>query len=113
MATDLPITKTRGDTRRHIFIVKDSDGVVVDISTWASFELAVTSIEDPPDATTLLEAMTGALTAGGTDGRVHFVPSGTLAVADAYYDAQAIDANSEKVTFARGTYNITQDRGKS
>jgi len=112
MATEIDIEKKRGDTRRHIFVVKDADGVVVDISAWTSFVLSVTSIKDPPDATTLLEAMTGALTAGGTDGRVHFIPAGTLDIGKMFYDCEALDSNSELVTFAEGGYVVTQDRGK-
>lgn len=113
MATAIDIEKKRGDTRRHVFIIKDSAGAVVDISGWGSFVLSVTSDRSPPDATTLLEAMTGVLATDGTDGRVSFTPTGTLEVARSYYDAQAVDANTEKVTFAEGTYNVGQDRGKS
>lgn len=113
MATTIDIEKTRGDTRRHTFIIKDDGGVIVDISAWTLFVMAVTSDKDPTDGTTLQEAMTGVFITDGTDGRIGFTPAGTLPVAKHYYDAQAIDANSEKVTFAEGEYKVTQDRGKS
>lgn len=109
--TVIDIEKKRGDTRRHTFIVKDS-GVAVDISAWTSFVLSVHSVKDPVDATTELESMTGALSAGGTDGRCHFIPDGTLATGKHYYDVQALDSNGEKTTFAEGEYKVNQDRAK-
>lgn len=112
MATVLKINKKRGDTRRHTFLVKDASGVVVDISGWTNFVMDITSDKDPADATTLEESIIGVLTTTGTDGRVSFTPAGTLSVAKHYYDCQALDANSEKVTFAEGEYVVDQDRAK-
>lgn len=113
MATVLNIIKKRGDTRRHTFIVQDENGVVVDISGWTAFVLTVTSDSDPIDGTSLIEAMTGVLAINGTDGRISFSPAGTLAVGSHYYDAQALDSNAEKITFAEGKYKVDQDRGKA
>ena len=56
--------------------------------------------------------MTGALSTDGKDGRASFTPLGTLAVGKHYYDAQALDSNGEKITFAEGEYKVTQDRAK-
>lgn len=112
MATVLNIEKKRGDTRRHVFIVRDADGVVVDISGWSAFVMSIHSAKDPVDASTEQESITGALITTGTDGRVGFTPAGTLPVGKYFYDAQALDANSEKITFAEGEYKVDQDRAK-
>ncbi|RLB68408.1 MAG: hypothetical protein DRH08_01045 [Deltaproteobacteria bacterium] len=112
MATEIDIEKTRGDTRRHIFLVKDKAGSVVDISAWTIFKLTITSIKAPPDATTLEEVMSGSLVTDGSDGRVGYTPAGTLDIGKHFYDTEALDENSELITFAEGEYVVTQDRGK-
>ena len=53
--------------------------------------------------------MTGVITAGGSDGRVHFIPAGTIDAGAYFYDAQALDSNGEKVTFSEGKYKVSQD----
>ena len=103
----------RGDTRRHIFVIKDQDGVAVPISTWTLFALSIHSVKDPVDATTELESIAGVLTTDGADGRVSFIPSGTLPKGTYYYDAQALDDNSDKFTFVEGEYSVDQDRSKA
>jgi len=57
--------------------------------------------------------MTGIITSGGLDGRVHFIPSGTIAAGRYFYDAQALDSNNEKFTFAAGRYTVIQDITKA
>jgi hypothetical protein len=106
------IERKRGDTRRMVFVIRDG-GAAVDISGWTAFKLTVDPNKSPADGTTKLEEMTGALTTGGTDGRVHFIPSGTIVPGSYYYDAQALDANGEKITFSEGKYKVTQDITKS
>ena len=102
------IERKRGDTRRMVFVIK-SNGSPVDISTWTAFKLTVDPSKAPIDGTTKLEEMTGVITAGGSDGRVHFIPAGTIDAGAYFYDAQALDSNSEKVTFSEGKYKVTQD----
>ena len=102
------IERKRGDTRRMVFVIKDG-GAAVDIGAWTAFKLTVDPSKTPADGTTKLEEMTGVLTTGGADGRVHFIPAGTIAPGSYYYDAQALDANGEKITFSEGKYKVTQD----
>lgn len=102
------IERKRGDTRRIVFVVKDG-GTAVNISAWTAFRLTIDPSKTPADGTTKLGEMVGAITSGGADGRVHFVPSGTIAPGAYFYDAQALDANGEKITFSEGKYKITQD----
>jgi len=112
MISIVDITIKRGDTRRHIFTIKDADGNVVDISGWSSFTLAVTSDKDPVNTDNEMGVIAGALITDGTDGRVGFTPTGNWDVGKYFYDAQAIDSNSEKITFVEGKYTIDQDRNK-
>jgi hypothetical protein len=102
------IERKRGDTRRMTFVIRDGS-TVVDISAWTAFKLTVDPSKAPPDGTTKLEEMTGVITSAGVDGRVHFIPAGTIAAGAYFYDAQALDSNAEKVTFSEGKYKVTQD----
>ena len=112
MVSTVDISRKRGDTRRISFEIT-SDGAPVDISAWTNFKLTVDPSKAPADDTTKLEQMTGAITSGGTDGRVHFIPTGTIDPGKWFYDGQAIDDNGEKVTFAEGKYTVTQDITKT
>lgn len=93
--------------------IADAAGAAVNISGWTLFKLTVDPNKAPADNTTKVEEMNGIITSGGADGRVHFIPSGTIPPGSYYYDAQAIDANGEKYTFAAGKYKVIQDITKS
>ena len=114
MATDVPtadLTRTRGDTYRIVFRIKDDANVSVDISTWTDFLLTVDPAKDPVDATNNVGQITGVVI-DGPNGRVAFSPSGTVADATPnkyYYDCQAVDDNGEKRTFIKGKYEVKQD----
>ena len=112
MTATINISRKRGDTRRMVFVVK-ADGVAVDVSGWTGFKLTVDPSKAPVDDTTKLEQMTGAITSGGTDGRVHFIPTGTIEPGKWRYDVQGTDTNSEKVTICEGEYLVTQDITKT
>lgn len=109
MATTIDITRTRGDTQRIVFIISDSSGQPVNIGAWTAFKMSVDPQKAPEDDSAMLEQMTGAISSGGADGRVHFVPVGTIPAGKYFYDAQALDSNGEKYTFAAGKYNVNQD----
>jgi len=109
MATTIDLSRTRGDTQRIILRITDSAGQPVDISQWSQFMLTADPSRAPDDATANVEEITGTITSGGTDGRVHFIPTGTTQAGRYFYDAQALDANGEKYTFAAGRYTIVQD----
>lgn len=49
----------------------------------------------------------GSVTA--TEGRVWFPTDGSIAVGEYYYDIQATDANTGKITLAYGGYSVVQD----
>lgn len=112
MATEINISAKRGDTRRHVFVMRDVDGLIVDISGWATFLMTLVNTKAPVDGTNQVEQIAGALVTDGTDGRVFFSPAGTTAIGKYFYDCQAQDDNAEKNTFAEGEYIVTQDRTK-
>jgi len=107
--TTINIDRKRGDTKRIVFKIIDDTGAVVDISSWTNFFLTVDPAPNPTDNTSKVLEVSGSLATDGTDGRVKFSPDGNTDVGVYFYDAQATDANSEKITFAEGQYSITQD----
>lgn len=107
--TFLTIKRKRGDTRRIVFTIEDSNGVVVPIDGWSGFLLTVDPDKYPADDTANLGQFIGVLISDGLDGRIGFTPSGNIAAGNYFYDAQALDANSEKITFAEGCYKLSQD----
>lgn len=110
MATTIDLERTRGDTQRIILEISDTKtGEPTNISGWTAFKLTVDPSKAPVDAASKLEEMVGAITSGGADGLVHFIPTGTIAPGKYFYDAQALDSNGEKYTFAKGKYVVIQD----
>lgn len=99
----------RGDTRRIILTVKDSDGELVDISAWTAFVMTVDPSKAPANADNNVASVPGILVGGDDTGKVYFSKSGTVATGDYYYDVQATDANSEVVTLLEGRYKLTED----
>jgi len=110
MTATIDITRKRGDTRRIVFDITE-DGAPVDVTSWTAFKLTVDPSKSPADDTTKVEQMTGG--GGGIDGRVYFIPAGTIEPGAYFYDAQALDSNAEKITFAEGKYKVTQDITKT
>ena len=109
MATKLKIKKTRGDTARTTFTIKDSNKVIVNIATWAGFTLTVDPSEAPVDGSTKVSQVTGTLVSNGADGRVYFTTDGLIPVGEYFFDVQAVDANGGKITIAKGGYSVEQD----
>ncbi len=104
----IDIERSRGDTKRIPFTFVNS-GEAIDISGWTDFKLTVDTSSEPTDDTANIGQLTGSLLTDGTDGKVYFVPTGTWDIGEYFYDAQALDSNSEKTTFVKGAYNIIQD----
>lgn len=108
--TTINIERKRGDTRRIIFKVKAKDtGLAIDLTGWTGFLLTVDPSKSPVDALNNIGQITGVVIGAATDGRVGFSPPGTFPIGNYFYDAQALDANTEKVTFAEGKYKVIQD----
>lgn len=104
------IIRFRGDTAADQWVIKDSSGVVIDISGY-SFILTVNSLENPPDATTELYNISGNIT-DAPGGVVEFTPTAGNAnqkPAVYYYDVQMTTAGARIKTIDKGMYSYTQD----
>lgn len=108
---EININRKRGDTKRVVFVIKNN-GLPVDISGWTNFRLAIVSTSAPVDTSANVAVLTGVVTAGGTDGRVHFLVPDTIPVGSYYYDAEAADENGEIGTFVEGAWRVKEDRTK-
>lgn len=107
---DIPLCRTRGDTRSWTFVIQDAAGAVIDI-TGFSFLLTVDPEEDPSTATNNLFQLTGAIPLG-SDGRVTFTLSAGEAdqlPSEYFYDVQMTDAALELFTIIKSTYTVAQD----
>jgi hypothetical protein len=110
---EFDICWARDDTDEKTFTIRDSAGVVINISAW-TFTMSVDTLLDPPDVTTLQFAMTGALVTDGTDGKVKFTPAALdtdISPGEYFYDVQR-DTPSKK-TLIKGKVLIIQDITKT
>jgi len=108
---ELNITRKRGDTKRVAFVIKNN-GKAVPIGGWTNFKLGIDTLSAPPNGATSVAVLTGAITSGGNDGRVHFIVPANIPAGDYYYDAQATDENGEIGTFVEGSWRVREDRAK-
>ena len=111
---DTNITRVRGDTFPFSFVIKDSDGVVVDISGF-DYKLSVDTNEEPTNELTQVFKLTGVVPTG-TDGVVTF----TLSTGEAdqspstyFFDLEQTDAATKIRTVAKGEWNVAQDVTKT
>jgi hypothetical protein len=111
MTAKADIIRKRGDTYDIVVIVK-SNKKAVDISGWTDFKLTIDPSSGPDDDTGNVEQLTGALVTTGTDGKVAFVPTGTIPAGDYFYDVQGLNPQGRKITVIEGKYKLTQDIGK-
>lgn len=108
------ITRKRGDTYAEEWQIKSRrTGAAIDITGWTG-KLTVTTIAEPPDATTKLFDIVGVIT-DAVKGQMEFAP--TIANADQtpgtyYYDVELIDTDSRKWTYDEGLWVVEQDRTK-
>lgn len=106
------LTRKRGDTKSIGMTLKDSDGAVIDVTGY-TFSLSVNSDEEPTDVTNELFTSVGVIV-DAANGKIAFPVGATEAdnVGEFFYDAQLIDTATEKLTFLRGSFLMTQDIGK-
>lgn len=93
------------DTKRIVFELSGAKGAVR-ITSWTEFEMEVYSVNATTGAHTSVATRPGSLETNGIDGRVYFVPTGTIPRGEYFYDARGRDTNGELGTFATGTYNV-------
>jgi len=103
----------RGDTLPWTFTIKDSAGVVVNI-TGFSFLLTVDPSDEPTGSTNNLFQLTGTLT-NPTGGVVQFSMSATQAnqtPSQYFFDLQMTDGAAKIRTVAKGIFEFKQDLTK-
>lgn len=119
-AIDQTKTKTfdicwaRGDDDPKTFTIKDSAGVVIDISSW-TLSMAVNTDKDPADTTNEIFNVAGAFVTDGTDGKVSFTPpalslDNVTAPGTAFYDVNRITPS--KKTLVKGKVLFIMDVDK-
>jgi len=113
MANENDIEIFRGDSYGLSFTITNSvTGLPVSLAG-ATLKMSVTSIKDPPDATTLLFEMIGVVDADPTTGIVVFTPTSlnTATIGKYFYDIQ-MTSGSEVRTVQKAAFNIVQDNTK-
>lgn len=109
MATKIDITVFRGDGRKKVFTVKNAKGKPENIFGWSSFKLTVNTLQTPPDNTTQVSQILGALKSNGLDGKIEFPIDMLIEPGSFFYDIQCLDAENLPVTLAYGKYTVIQD----
>jgi len=107
------ITMMRGDTYPiKVTLTDGATGLPMNL-TGMTGKLTVTSIKDPPDATTKVFDVTGVLTGTPTDGIMNFTPTSanTANTGKYYYDIQ-ISGTGYVRTVVKDQFIITQDNTK-
>ena len=107
------ITIFRGDSYDLSFTLTDSTtGLPVSLAG-ATLKLTVTTIKDPPDATTKLFDVAGVVDADPTTGIVTFKPTtaNTAVIGKYFYDVQ-LTSGTDVRTVQKAKFDIVQDNTK-
>jgi hypothetical protein len=94
------------DTVRVIFELS-SKKMAVQLTPWSQFALSVFTITPITLDHVSVAAYVGVLESTGKNGRVYFVPDGTIPRGAYSYEARGVDGNGELRTFAAGSYTVT------
>ena len=112
MAIQKNITRTKTNTRRMVFhLTSKSFPNGVDLTSWSLPKFFIDDREFPEDVATLRQTITGAFLTPTTEGRISFVPDGTLPTGKYFYQAIATDDNDETFTFKKGSYTVEESMG--
>lgn len=112
MAIQKNITRTKTNTRRMVFhLTSKSFPNGVDLTSWTLPKMFIDSREFPDDISTLQQTITGTFLTPTTEGRISFVPEGTLTTGKYFYQATATDDNGETFTFTKGSYTVEESMG--
>lgn len=108
----MQITRYRGDTGPDEILIS-KDGVAVNL-TGSTVYLTLNSTKNPTDTSNQIYQLTG-VSSDPTTGVVKFTPSESNAdrVGLFYYDIQIVDAQSNKITVVKDTYQYIQDITKN
>ena len=105
----------RGDNDPRTFTIRDSAGVVIDISTW-TLSMAVNLDKDPADVTNEIFNIAGVFVTDGTDGQISFTPpanslDAVTAPGQAFYDVNRLTPSIK--TLVKGKVLFIMDVDKS
>lgn len=105
----------RGDDDPRVFTIKDSAGVVVDISG-QTFSMAVNTDKDPANTDNEIFSVAGIFVTDGTDGKISFTPpANTLdsvtAPGTAFYDVNRLTPSIK--TLVKGKVLFIMDVDKT
>ena len=109
------ITRYRGDTAPDQFIMKNSAGAVVDITSGYSFVFSLNKEENPTNTVNQVYTLAGVVT-NGPAGTFEFrptVPNANQPVALYYFDVQVTDPLGYVKTIDKGSYRFVQDITKA
>jgi len=107
------ITIFRGDSYDLSFTITDSTTTLPVSLAGATLKLTVTTIKDPPDATTKLFDVAGVVDADPTTGIVTFKPTtlNTSVIGKYFYDIQ-LTSGTDVRTVQKAKFDIVQDNTK-
>ena len=111
MSDKSAVTMYRGDSYPIVFTINDKTTRLPIDLTGGSVKLTVSSVENPPDATTKIFDIAGALASDPKTGVVTFSPTvGNTSIAGSYfYDVQLTGADGSIRTVAKSTFVVLQD----
>lgn len=120
--TECDIEKRRGDTKDISIVLKDSAGVVLDVTGYTALLTINTSktpdLSSSPEVGTEIFQASGAPNSPGTDGILRFDmaafgASPYVPVANYFYDVQITDNGGEIFTPLIGAFKVKQDITKN
>lgn len=111
---DFDICWARGDDDPKVFTIKDSAGVVVDISGW-TLALAVNPELDPADDAAEVFRVSGSFVTDGTDGKISFTPPANsldniTAPDTAFYDVNRLTPSKKTLLKAKVLFLMDIDK---
>lgn len=106
----MQIERTRGDTYPDSMTVTNVKTKAIVNLSGCSFKLTVSSVQNPPDASTQLYQLIGVIE-NPTTGVVTFSPTAEQAnlVGLFFFDVQMTDSYNQVITLTSGTYYFKQD----
>lgn len=108
------ITRFRGDTAADTFFIKNSAGVIVNITGY-TFKMTLNPNKAPLDALAQMYQVVGVI-ADGPGGKVTFTPTALqtdVLAGKYYYDVQMIDTSGAITTIALDAYIYKEDITKT
>jgi len=117
LAVNIPLITYRGDSPTFTFVLKDSAGVVVDITGYV-FTMTVDTLEEPLDVTdpsateVFTNTGTSATPASGEWTHQPTALNTALTPGEYFYDV-SVAVGTQKITLVKSVLEVLQDIGKA